>query len=253
VVAAPAGPDPVGTLGTLHGTDLYLACAAGHRIPGAAELLVRTFLVPIGGAVHAIAVQASPTVVDEVRECLQERLLLAAEGPPRILTYRGRSSLATWVGVAAQRIALDLARAEGTRRRTVERAGDEPLPIELDPELQYLKDRYRDAFKAALSVAIGRLPQRQRTIVRLQAVGGLTLAKVGAILGVDESTVSRWAQRAREMILADTQRELGERLGIRVAEVPSLVRLVTSQLDISVARLLGGERGEETPDLTESR
>jgi RNA polymerase sigma-70 factor (ECF subfamily) len=58
---------------------------------------------------------------------------------------------------------------------------------------------------------------------------------------VDESTVSRWVQKARDSILEETQRELGRQLGIRVADVPSIARLVTSQLDISVTRLLSSE------------
>jgi RNA polymerase sigma-70 factor, ECF subfamily len=239
VADAPAGSEPVAVLDTLHATDLYLACAAGRSAPNATELFVLNVLEPVGSAVHAI--DGDPALLDDVRQRLLERLLLAGEGPPRILRYRGRSSLATWVGVAAQLVALDLLRAEGSRRRLAERAGADPLPLELDPELQYFKARYREDFKAALTVALAALPQRERTVVRLHTVAGLTMAKIASLLGVDESTVSRWIQRAREVILAQTQRELEARLGIRVAELPSLARLVTSQLDISVARLLGGE------------
>jgi RNA polymerase sigma-70 factor (ECF subfamily) len=240
LAAAPTS-DVLAALEALHGTDLYLACAAGHAVPAAITAFVREFLQPIAGAVQAI--DPSPAFVDEVRQTLHERLLLAADGPPRILQYGGRSALATWVGVAAQRTALGLLRTEKARGRAAERASTEPLEVDvdLDPELAYLKARYRDDFKAALAAAITQLPQRQRTVIRLHTVGGLKLAKIGALLGVDESTVSRWLQRARQSILADTHRELGHRLGIRVGDVPSLARLVTSQLDISLARLLGEE------------
>jgi RNA polymerase sigma-70 factor (ECF subfamily) len=238
--AAAAGEDPAAALAGLHGTDLYLACAAGNGSPGAVERLALHFLNPIAGSLQAI--DSAAAVIDEVRQCLHERLLVPDEGPPRILQYGGRSALATWVGVAAQRMAFTLLRAESARRRTTERAGEELLPVDLDPELQYLKERYRDDFKAALAAAIGRLGQRERTVVRLYTLGGLTLARIGTMFGVDESTVSRWVQRARETILAETQRELGVRLGIRVAEVPSLVRLVSSQLDVSLARLLEEEK-----------
>jgi RNA polymerase sigma-70 factor (ECF subfamily) len=110
--------------------------------------------------------------------------------------------------------------------------------MDLDPELRYLKERYRDDFKAAVTVAMARLAPRDRTVLRLHAVGGLTQAKIAAMFGVDESTISRWVQRAKDAVLFDTQRELGARLGIRIAEVPSLVRLVSSQVDLSLARLL---------------
>jgi RNA polymerase sigma-70 factor, ECF subfamily len=236
-LASAAGDDAVGALSALHATDLYLACAAGRGVPAAAELLALHFLRPIAGSLQAIA--GGEGFIEEVRQRLYERLLVAgADGPPRILQYAGRSSLATWLGVAAQRLALTLLRAEGARRRTTERAAEEPLSMDLDPELRYLKERYRDDFKAAVTVAMARLAPRDRTVLRLHAVGGLTQAKIAAMFGVDESTISRWVQRAKDAVLFDTQRELGARLGIRIAEVPSLVRLVSSQVDLSLARLL---------------
>jgi RNA polymerase sigma-70 factor, ECF subfamily len=240
-VAATGNPDPTAAVEALHGSDLYLACAAARDIGGAREVFVQKFLPPIAAAVRAL--DGGAPFIDDVQQSLCDRLLVGEDGTPRLLKYGGRSALATWVGVAAQRLALDLLRAEGARKRAADRVADEPLPIELDPELQYLRARYRDDFKAAITAAIGRLPQRERTVIRLQAVGGLTLGKIGALLGADESTVSRWVKRARDTILTETQRELGARLGIRVAEVPSLVRLVDSQLDVSVARLLGEEDG----------
>jgi RNA polymerase sigma-70 factor (ECF subfamily) len=236
---APAWPTPAQILERLHGEDLYLACAVGHGIPGASELFVRHFLEPITSAVHSI--DNDPALVDEVRQALHERLLLATGGPPRILQYGGRASLATWVGVAAQRQALGLLRAEGARKRALDRASDEPLPPDLDPELAYLKVRYRGAFKEALSLGIARLPPRERMLMRLHNVAGLTLQRIALMMMVDESTVSRWVQKARDSILEETQRELGRQLGIRVADVPSIARLVTSQLDISVTRLLSSE------------
>lgn len=239
VAACPGDATPEVVLDGLHTDDLYLACAAGHGIAPASELFVRHFLAPIAAAVQAI--DKNPAFVDEVRQALHERLLIASETPPRILQYAGRASLSSWVGVAAQRLALGMLRSEGAHQRAAARAGDEPLALELDPELQYLKTRYRDAFKEAISLAIAQLPQRQRTVMRLHTIGGLTLARIATMLMVDESTVSRWVQRARADILDNAQRELGNRLGLRVTEVPSLARLVTSQLDVSVARLLADD------------
>ena len=232
-------------LGGLHTDDLYLACAVGYDVPEAADLFARDFLAPIGTAVMAI--DRNPAFVDEVRQALYERLLIHDGGPPRILQYGGRASLSSWVGVAAQRLALGMLRSDGARQRAADRAADEPVALDLGPELAYLKTRYRDAFKEAVGVALAQLPQRQRTVIRLHTIAGLTLARIAAMMKVDESTVSRWITRAREGILEVTNRELGERLGIRVTEVPSLARLVTSQLDVSVARLLSDDELPAAP------
>jgi RNA polymerase sigma-70 factor len=235
-VALPPVTDLATALGSLHLTDLYLACAVGKGVPLAAAAFVRSFLQPIAGAVRAV--DPAPAFVEDVRQALHERLLLSHEGPPRILQYGGRASLASWIGVAARRMALGLLRENDAHGRATDRAGEEPLPIELDAELRFLKDRYQSAFKNAVSAAITRLSQRERMIIRMHTVGGMTLARIAAMLDVDESTVSRWEKRAREAILAETHRELGTELGLEVKELPSLARLVTSQLDVSIARLL---------------
>ena len=253
--AVPGADNPLSALGMLATEDLYLACAAGADLPHARELFARQFLQPLTAAVRSI--DPAPALVDEVRQTLHESLLLGQVsradhegGPgPRILQYGGRAPLATWVAVAAQRAALGLLRADGARRRVIDRAALEPLRFADDPELQYLKERYRGAFKDAVGRAISGLDQRQRTVIRLHTVSGLTLARIGVMLGVDESTVSRWVQRAREQILSETHRQLGATLGVRLNELPSLVRLVQSQLDVSVARLLN----EEDTDVTKSR
>jgi RNA polymerase sigma-70 factor, ECF subfamily len=234
------GDDPLLTLEQLFLADLHFACAIGHDLPGARDLFFRRYLAAIRGAIESI--DRDPSFVDEVRQAVMERLLAAGGDKSRLLQYQGRASLEAWVVVTARREALGLLRADATRRRALARVVDEPLPFPLDPELAFLRERYREAFRAALSAAISGLSLRQRTVIRLQTVGGLTLARIGALLGVDESTVSRWAQGARRAILLETERELGLQLGLQVSELPSLVRLVSSQIDLSVARLLG-----ETP------
>jgi RNA polymerase sigma-70 factor (ECF subfamily) len=221
----------------LHTNDLYLACAVGRDVPGSRDAFVRALDHAVAGAVRTI--ETSVAFIDEVRQRLHEHLLVTERGRARLLQYKGRASLATWVGVTAQRIALDLVRSERAQRRAADQAAEaEAMMAELDPELRYLKSRYRDAFRDALAVAVRHLPQRLRTVLRLQTVGGLTLARIARLMTVDESTACRWAQRARELILAETQQGLQVRLGVELSEVPSLVRLVTSQIDLSIVRLL---------------
>jgi RNA polymerase sigma-70 factor (ECF subfamily) len=235
---APGHPDPVPAVDSLCTLDLYLACAAALDRPVAREMFVRRFLHPLTGAIRAI--HPDPAFGDEVRQALQENLLVGAAGGPRILQYGGRAPLSSWLNVAAQRAALGLLRAEDAHRRAVEKAALEPA-LELDPELQYLKDLYRDSFNKAVEVALTRLTERQRMILKLHTINGLTLARIGAMLGVDESTVSRWLQRAREDLRVKTNDALGAALGLNVSEVPSLARLVHSQLDVSIARILADD------------
>ncbi|HEX3697251.1 MAG TPA: sigma-70 family RNA polymerase sigma factor [Polyangia bacterium] len=239
-VARTANPgDAAAALKTLHLTDLYLACAAGLGVAQARERFVSQFLLPIESAVRAIGNSAG--FVEDVRQEIHERLLLPSSGPPKILQYGGRAALASWVGVAARRAALQVLRERGARQRLAQDTADEELGVQLDPELEYVKNRYREAFKVAVSGAIAALSTRERMILRLHCVGGLSLARIATMLAVDESTVSRWEKRARETIFGGTNVRLSENLGVAHDDLPSLVRLVSSQLQLSVARLLASD------------
>src|SRR5262249_26465617 len=88
-----------------------------------------------------------PAFLDEVRQALRVRLLVAPEGGrPRIADYAGRGPLRAWVGVAALRVALNLKRAAAP-------AGGDLLAElgtrEPDPELRHLKKVYRAEFRGA--------------------------------------------------------------------------------------------------------
>ena len=241
---AEPGADPLESLLRLHAGDVYLAYAAGTSLPHAQEVFARHCHDAITQAVRTI--DDRPAFADEVRQILLERLLLPdGEQPPRLLQYLGRAALTTWVSVAAKREALGQHRKESTHQRHSEQAGAWPVDPALDPELEYLKTHYRVAFEQAVSRALSQLSSRERTVIRLQTVSGLTLARIAVMLSVDESTVSRWAQRARQTVREQAEKELGDALRIRVSELPSLTRLVTSQLEVSVARLLSEDSRPE--------
>jgi RNA polymerase sigma-70 factor (ECF subfamily) len=142
------------------------------------------------------------------------------------------------VGIAAQRIALNLLEAERAEGRAREKAMADEIASEVDPELRYLSERYRAVFESALERAIRRLGARERALLRLQMVGGLTLDQIGAIYKVNASTVSRWIAGARDGLLRETERLLRAELPLSSSEFASLARMLASQLDLSVSRLL---------------
>lgn len=56
--------------------------------------------------------------------------------------------------------------------------------------------------------------------------------------GVHRATAARWVDAARETVLAGTQRELIRRLRISRSELASVIRLIQSQLELSLLRVL---------------
>jgi RNA polymerase sigma-70 factor (ECF subfamily) len=224
-------------LDELHAADLYLACACARDVPGA----IAAFEAAHGPMVASFIarIDRAPAFVSEVMQLVRQRVFVGSvDKPPRIQGYAGRGPLAGWVGIAAQRIALDLVDKEKVEARARERAMADEIGTELDPELQYIKVRYREAFERAFARAVEDLGARERALLRLQIAGGLTLEQIGTMYKVNASTVSRWIAGVRTALLAETERLLRAELSLSPPEFNSLARVLVSQLDISVSRLL---------------
>jgi RNA polymerase sigma-70 factor (ECF subfamily) len=93
-------------------------------------------------------------------------------------------------------------------------------------------------FAAAFVAAMGALDERQRTLLRYRFVDGLTVEQIAEVYGVHRATTHRHLNEARDALSGATEREVRARLTIDASEVASLRRLIISQLEVSVARLL---------------
>jgi RNA polymerase sigma-70 factor (ECF subfamily) len=218
-------------------TDLYLVAACLEGRPGAIVTLDRVFLARVDE--HVRRIDSSHAFIDEVRQQLRERLLMArADGPARLADYAGRGPLSAWLRVAAVRIALNLV-AERRPERQVEL--DDALlaaPDGWDPELELVRSRYAPMLRAAVKEAFAKLTNRQRNMLRLHLVGGLTTARIAAVYRVDASTITRWLQAVRAEVRSACQARLEAEAGIPADELASLAGLLLSQLDVSLAGLL---------------
>lgn len=225
--------------GAAHAADLYLACACAD---GDAAAIARFEALCIPAARAAIArVDASPAVVEELVQDLRDRLLCSDPpgSPPRVAGYGGRGPLTGWVRAAALRLALNRRR---DRARAPLVSSDEALGQAAaetgDPELGLIRAHYRDDFRAAFQAALAALSSRDRTLLRLHLLDGLTAEQIGAMHRAHRVTVARWLGQARRQLLDDTRRRFAERLGLPGAEIESLTGLVPSRLDLSLSRLL---------------
>jgi RNA polymerase sigma-70 factor (ECF subfamily) len=142
--------------------------------------------------------------------------------------------------VAAIRTAVSLGRAGGTERQLRDRTVGEAAGG-VDPELLYMKGEIRREVEAAFEGALDRLEDRERLLLRLYLVSGMTMEDIGKTFDVAHQTVSRWLVKARKSVLAFARGQLAQRLKISKSEFRSVVRLVASQLDLSISRLLGPE------------
>lgn len=228
--------DPAEALHSLHTDDLYLACACLEDDERAQRRFMEICLPVVRSALSRI--EPTGSLDDEVMQGLLEKLLTApAEGAPRLAQYNGRSALRVWVRVAAVRQALNLRRSVH-RERPLDEGLLAGLVAEDNQEIAYFKQLYRDAFKDAFHRVIERLDQRERNLLQLQLVEELSLEQMGVIYGVNRSTVSRWMKALRAKLQQETRSSLKERLDMADQEIESVLKLVVSRFDLSLARAL---------------
>ena len=231
------GEEPRAALASLQTADLYLACAAARGEPAAIAAFEQTLLARVG---HFIGrVDRSPHFVAEVTQLLRIKLFVGSDGEGRLGQYSGRGALDSWVCAAALRTAYDLRRAES--RHAHDHDGDlDVLAASDDAELELLRARYRDDFRAALRDAIAALDTRARTLLRLYFLERLTMAQIGQIYRVHETTALRWVGQARENVVERVRATVKQKLQLSASECEELMGLLCSRLDVTVRRLLDG-------------
>jgi RNA polymerase sigma-70 factor, ECF subfamily len=237
-----AGATPgelVAALGRLCLGDLALAAACAEGDRHALAELERTLIEPVPKAIARL--KPDPRFVDEVRQALREKLLVAAgEGTrPKILEYQGRGPLGAWVRVVATRIAYDHLRDGKGRAGEEDALAFESLADGADaPDIAHLKLTYAAEVKAAFAEAVAGLSSEQRAVLRAHAIDGLNLDELAVLYQVHRATAGRWVQQAKGALVDALRSALTQRLGIDTAACDSLVALVRSRIDLSLERAL---------------
>jgi len=189
----------------------------------------------IGRAIRRLVVGDAP--VDDLIQHVLTKVLLDGPGPPRITTYSGRGPLSSWVAVVATRAAHNRLRSEGRAQRRVASDLAAGAAIE-DAELAYMKRTYRAALEHAIEAALSALSSRQRLMLRYSAIEGLGIDAIARLQRVHRATAARWLNRAREELMRGARAHLMRSAGLSASEADSVHRLVMSQLEISLPRLL---------------
>jgi RNA polymerase sigma-70 factor (ECF subfamily) len=218
--------------------DAYLSCACVEDAPGAVVAFDRAFAPLIARVVARV--DRSPAFVEDASQVIREKLFVAAPGASaKIAEYAGRSPLRAWVRAVAVRAALNLRRGKASSDHDAIETDDRRLLVSAsgDPEVRLAKARYKAAFEEALRAAVARLSAKNRTLLRLHLVDGLSIDVLGARYRVGRSTAARWLSSARAELREHTRAELEARLG--PADLTSVADLVRSQLELSARGLLG--------------
>ncbi len=221
----------------LHAEDLYLACACALRDDRAIRAFEDKYLHEVPTYVGQI--DRSAPFIDEVGQQLREKLFVAAEGAvPKIAEYTGKGPLGAWVRVVCVRLALNLRRRP---KQTMETEGERAPVLRSaapDPEIDFLKSKYKEEFREAFQATLTELTSDERAVLKMHYIDGLNIDQIGTAFRVHRATVARWLAHSREKIMEETKKRLEARLHMQSAEVDSVIGLVRSQLDVSIYKFL---------------
>jgi RNA polymerase sigma-70 factor (ECF subfamily) len=214
-------------------SSLYLACACAHGDTAALRAFESRHMPDVERAL--VRTRLSSADVAEVMQSLRQQLLA---GPsPRIASYTGRGDLAAWLRVTAVRAAL-----KRIRGRKPEVAADDALlaarSVGDDPELVYMKELYRRAFRESFGAALDVLDAREKVLLRQHFVDRLGVDDLAPLYQVHRATVARWVQRARDRLLDETRRQFMQRAHVSARECESVLRLVRSRIEVTLGGLL---------------
>jgi RNA polymerase sigma-70 factor (ECF subfamily) len=109
-----------------------------------------------------------------------------------------------------------------------------------DAELALLMQRYQGAYQAALRRALAGLTARERTLLRMSILEGLTVERLGQIYRVHKTTTARWLREARAKLVERTFAELRLQLDLSEAALHSLNGVMVSRLELHFSELFEG-------------
>jgi RNA polymerase sigma-70 factor, ECF subfamily len=232
----PAPGAPEDALRQLHAADLYLACACAEGEPQALLAFEQHVLRKVPARLGSLPA----ATLDELLQMLRQRLLLGVGGaPPRIADYAGRGPLRAWVRIVAARMVGAMSSQSGRQ----ESFSEPPEALEQllapdNPEREVLRADSSEAFSVALRAALAALPERERALLRMHHLHGLTMDRLATMYGESRSSVARHVAQARERLLRLTRHELAARLKLEGRELESLLGLVRSRLDLNLGGLM---------------
>jgi RNA polymerase sigma-70 factor (ECF subfamily) len=216
--------------------DLYLVCAC---LAGNAQAIAAFETRYIAGTAAVVGrMKLDAATLDEVTQRLRTALFVPTDDRrAKLAEYSGRGDLGAWMRAVTIRVALNTVRRAKPAASLDDVANT--LVVEEDPELAYTRRLYGEEIRTAVRLALATLSPRERNLLRHHYLRQLTLDQLAALHGVHRATVARWLQAAREQVTDETRRALKTRLNVGPTELSSILRMVDSDLAVSIRGLIG--------------
>lgn len=233
----PEDTSVIESFSSLRIADLYLVHACLEHNHEALNIFSQQVLAKTDAALSSI-LKSSMRVADLKQSLLQQFFTGNGDSPPTMLTYSGRKSLRNWVYLVAVRKALTLHKRAQKECFFPKEAFEQISAIEDDPELAYLKQLYQKEFTTAFQKALLSLSCEERNLLRYHTLDGLNIDQIGFIFRIHRATAARWIEKVRRKLMINTRQILLQNLHLKPTEYESIMRLIQSQLYISIKQYL---------------
>lgn len=233
-----ADVEPAGLADAIAGlrADLAIAAACAAGDPAALRAFDATYLGNLAAVLARVTTSAAE--VAEVAQVVREAAGAGRRGAgPDPRRGRPRRSRRAGAGDRDPHRAQPAARHQPARRARRSRRARQP-GARGDPGLAAIQAQHRALIKAALEAALAQLAPRQRSVLRMHLIEGLTIDEIGRAHDVHRATAARWLEHVRDELRAATLRGLRTRLGGDADGIASLIRVIDSRLQVSFQRLL---------------
>lgn len=174
----------------------------------------------------------------------------------KLLGYSGRGPLLAWLRRVAVGTSLNVLRGRRARvnvQDTISTILETDVPIDVhNPEFRYLEASCGQEFRIAFQQSLTQLSARERNVLRLRYIDGLTVDEVAGFYRIHRATVLRWSDQINRQLLSETRARLKTKLSLPVAELDSLLNAGRAQLDVSLGALLRAAHVDATSGSNEN-
>ncbi|GEM_PF-2340927 len=204
--------------------DVLVAFAAGLGSPRAIAELELLFAA---AEAHLRGRGYSPDVAAEATQRARVALLT---GGRTIFTFDGRGALGAFIRVVCVRQALQQAR---DAKKTVDFDELSATALDTGPELELLRNTYREQVDRAMTGAWAQLSKHDRFVLSLHLHAKHSISEIAKVYGIHRINAARKLAAARTALIHGTRRLLQGELGVSSTTASSVLRLTSFGLSVN--------------------
>ncbi|MBE2250761.1 MAG: sigma-70 family RNA polymerase sigma factor [Myxococcus sp.] len=198
-------------------------------------------LVEIDELIEGLARRAAGRAIEasELAQRVRTRLLVAPKGKEaRLSTYDGRGRLKSWLATATKLELLQATRGMGQAPTDDLEALSHLAGDQRSPEAHARSKKDARLVSEALRHALAQLAPKERTLLRMRFVDGVSTEELGRLFQVHRTTAQRWIEAAQATIMAAMRAQLAEKARLARGDVDSLVNEVAQSISLHLSQVL---------------